>query len=336
MDLHTTYLGLRLKSPLVVGASPMTDDVGSARLLEDVGAGAVVIRSLFEEQITGEKFNDIYHMELYADSYSDALSHFPRNEELTFGPEEYLEHVRKLKAALSIPVIGSLNGTSAGGFTNYAEQIEQAGADAIELNLYSIPTDCDEASGSVEQRMIDLVRTVTRKVEIPVAVKISPFFTALAHFAHRLEEAGADGLVMFNRFTQPDLNIDALEVKPVIHLSDPSELPLRLCWTSVLSRRVGMDLAVSGGVHGYRDVVKSIMSGASVVQLVSALLRNGPEHLARLTKELTAWMRQNSHPAISQLKGSMGLDCYPDPQAYERAHYMRALNSWSSPKSKLN
>ncbi|CAN5397147.1 dihydroorotate dehydrogenase-like protein [soil metagenome] len=332
MDLKTTYLGMKLENPLVVGASPMVDDMGMVRRLEDAGASAIVMHSLFEEQITGEKFATIYHMELYADSYSEALSYFPRGDEFALGPDQYLEQIRRIKAAVSIPVIGSLNGTTPGGFTDFAKQIEQAGADALELNLYSVAADPEECAADSEQRMIDLVKGVTHAIEIPVAVKISPFFTALANFAYRLEEVGAEGLVMFNRFYQPDINIEALEVKPTIQLSDPSELLLRLRWTSILSRRVGMDLAVTGGVHSHREVIKSMMAGASVVQLVSALLRHGPEHLKRVREDLVNWMDEFGYSTLGQMKGSMGLDRCPDPQAFERANYMRTLHSWTPQK----
>jgi len=332
MDLKTTYLGLKLDNPLVVGASPMVDDMSMVRRLEDSGASAIVMHSLFEEQITGEKFATIYHMELYAESYAEAMSYFPKNDEFALGPDQYLEQIRRIKAAVDIPVIGSLNGTTPGGFTNYAKQIEQAGADALELNLYSVAADPEESAAETEKRMIELVKSVTHAIEIPVAVKISPFFTALANFAYKLEEVGAEGLVMFNRFYQPDINIEALEVKPTIQLSEPSELLLRLRWTSILSRRVGMDLAVTGGVAGHREVIKSMMAGASVTQIVSALLRHGPEYLTRIKQDLINWMDENGYSTLGQMKGSMGLDRCPDPQAFERANYMRTLHSWTPQK----
>jgi len=318
-----------LSSPLVAGASPMVDDMDMVRRLEDSGASAIVMHSLFEEQITGEKLATIYMMELYADSYSEALSYFPRSDEFALGPDQYLEQIRKIKAAVSVPVIGSLNGTTPGGFIDYAQQIQQAGADALELNLYAVAADPHVASTAIEQQMIDLVKSVVDVVDIPVAVKISPFFTSLANFAYRLEDAGAEGLVLFNRFYQPDIDIESLDVKPTIHLSHPTELLLRLRWTSILSPHTGMDLAVTGGVHGYREVVKSMMAGASVTQMVSALLRHGPEHLIQVRQELVDWLEVNGYSNLMQMKGSMSLTRCPDPQAFERANYMRTLHSWA-------
>jgi dihydroorotate dehydrogenase (fumarate) len=328
MDLSTTYLGLRLNSPLMPGASPLVDDLGNVRRLEDAGASAIVLHSLFEEQITGEKFATIYHMELYADSYPEALSYFPSPTDFAFGPDQYLEHIQKIKRAVEVPVIGSLNGTTPGGWIKYAKLIQDAGADALELNIYHIATDPQETAAAAEQRMLEVVEAVAESVDIPVAVKLSPFFTSLANFVYQLEDAGVEGLVLFNRFYQPDIDIELLEVKPTLHLSDSSELLLRLRWTSILSRQVGTSLAVSGGVHTARDAIKSVMAGADVVQLVSALLKNGPEHLKQVREKMVEWMEENSYSSIRQMRGSMGLDRCPDPQAFERANYMRTLHSW--------
>lgn len=331
MNLTTDYLGLRLSSPLVSGASPLVDDMDMVRRLEDSGASAIVMHSLFEEQITGEKLASIYHMELYADSYAEALSYFPKRNEFALGPGQYLEQIRRIKAAVAVPVIGSLNGITPGGFINYAKQIEQAGADGLELNLYFVAADPDVDSADAEDRMIELVKGVTESITIPVAVKPSPFFTALANFVYKLEDAGADAVVLFNRFYQPDIDIEALEIKPTLQLSNPAELLLRLRWTGILSRMVGIDIAVSGGVHSYSDVVKSIMAGASTTQLVSALLRHGPEHLKRVRTDLVQWMEERGYATLKQMRGTMSVDRCPDPQAFERANYMRTLQSWRPP-----
>lgn len=328
MDLSTNYLGLRLSSPLMPGASPLVDDIDTVRRLEDAGASAIVMHSLFEEQITGEKLATIYHMEMYADSYSEALSYFPKSEDFALGPDQYLEHIRKVKQAVGIPVIGSLNGTTPGGWVEHAKLIEQAGADALELNTYFVATDPQETGWAVELRILEVVRAVEKAVSIPVAVKISPFFSSLSNFVYRLDELGVDGLVLFNRFYQPDIDIEMLEAKPTLHLSDSSELLLRLRWLAILSRQVSANLACSGGVHTARDAIKAIMAGADAVQLVSALLRHGPEYLSEVKKEMIKWMEENSYSSVRQMRGSMGLARCPDPQAFERANYMRTLHSW--------
>lgn len=328
MDLSTNYLGLRLSSPLMPGASPLVDDLDTVRRLEDAGAAAIVMHSLFEEQITGEKLATIYHMELYADSYSEALSYFPKSDDFALGPDQYLEHIRKIKAAVNIPVIGSLNGTTPGGWVDYAKQIEQAGADALELNTYFVATDPQETGWAVELRILEVVRAIGDAVNIPVAVKISPFFSSLSNFVYRLDELGIDGLVLFNRFYQPDIDIEMLEAKPTLHLSDSSELLLRLRWLAILSRQVSANLACSGGVHTARDAIKAVMAGADCIQVVSALLQRGPEYLGQIKSEMVKWMEENSYTSLRQMRGSMGLERCPDPQAFERANYMRTLHSW--------
>jgi dihydroorotate dehydrogenase (fumarate) len=328
MDLSTTYMGLRLSSPLMPGASPLVDDLDAVRRLEDAGASAIVMHSLFEEQITGEKLATIYHMELYADSYSEALSYFPRSDEFALGPDQYLEQIRQIKQAVSVPVIGSLNGTTPGGWVEYARQIEQAGADALELNTYFVATDPQETGWAVELRILEVVRAVADAVSIPLAVKISPFFSSLSNFVYRLDEIGIDGLILFNRFYQPDIDTELLEAKPTLHLSDSGELLLRLRWLAILSRQVQANLACSGGVHTANDAIKAIMAGADAVQVVSALLRHGPEYLGVLRDEMVKWMEENSYTSLRQMRGSMGLSRCPDPQAFERANYMRTLHSW--------
>jgi len=328
MDLSTTYLGLRLSSPLMPGASPMVDDLDTVRRLEDAGASAIVMHSLFEEQITGEKLATIYHMELYADSYSEALSYFPQSDDFALGPDQYLDQIQRIKQAVSVPVIGSLNGTTPGGWIEYARQIEQAGADALELNTYFVATDPQETGWAVELRILEVVRAVCESVTIPVAVKLSPYFSSLANFVYRLDEAGVEGLVLFNRFYQPDIDIDLLEAVPTLKLSDSSELLLRLRWLAILSRQISASLACSGGVHTAQDAIKAVMAGADAVQVVSALLRHGPEHLKVIRDDMVKWMEENSYSSLRQMRGSMALNRCPDPQAFERANYMRTLHSW--------
>lgn len=332
MDLSTDYMGLNLKSPLMPGASPMVDDLDMVRRLEDSGASAIVMHSLFEEQIAGEQLANIYHMELYSNSYSEALSYFPRSEEFALGPDQYLEQIQKIATAVNIPVIASLNGTTPGGWTEYAKLIEEAGADALELNAYLVATDPQESGSEIEQRILGVVKEVARAAKIPVAVKISPFFSSLANFVYQLESHGIDGLVLFNRFYQPDIDIKALEVKPTLKLSGSDELLLRLRWLAILSRQVGINLACSGGVHTGRDALKAIMAGADAVQVVSALLRHGPEYLMTIEREMTQWMEENHYSSLREMRGSMGLERCPDPTAFERANYMRTLHSWSAGK----
>jgi dihydroorotate dehydrogenase (fumarate) len=334
MDLTTNYLGLKLKSPLMPGASPLVDNLDNVRRLEDAGAGAIVMHSLFEEQITGEKLATIYHMEMFADSYSEALSYFPKHDEFALGPEQYLEQVRKIKEAVNVPVIASLNGTTPGGWIDYAKQMQQAGADALELNTYFVATDPQETAWAVELRMLEVIRSVAESVDIPVAVKISPFFSSLANFLYRVDEIGVDGVVLFNRFYQPDIDIELLEAKPTLKYSDSGELLLRLRWLAILSRQISASLACSGGVHTGRDAIKAIMAGADGVQVVSALLQRGPQYLRVIRTEMEQWMEANSYTTLRQMRGCMGLSRCPDPQAFERANYMRALHSWTPLRSR--
>jgi dihydroorotate dehydrogenase (fumarate) len=328
MDLSCTYMGLQLNSPLMPGASPMVDDLDLVKRLEDSGASAIVMHSLFEEQISGEKLATIYHMELYADSFAEATSYFPPHADFALGPEQYLNQVARIKKTVSIPVIGSLNGVTPGGWTEYARLIEQAGADALELNVYLVATDAQQGAPEVESRVLEVVRAVEESVTIPLAVKLSPFYSSLANFAYRLDEVGVDALVLFNRFYQPDIDIEHLEVLPTLRLSDSSELLLRLRWAAILSRQISASIAITGGVHSGSDAIKSIMAGADAVQVVSALLRHGPEYLRRIELDMTEWMEENSYSSVRQMRGSMGLSRCPDPQAFERANYMRTLHSW--------
>ena len=328
MKLSTTYLGLRLPNPLMPGASPMTDQLDWVKRLEDAGAAAIVLRSLFEEQITHEQQGMVHHMEVHDESFAEALSYFPKPDDFRFGPVQYLEQIRKVKAAVKIPVIASLNGTTAEGWLSYAKDIEQAGADALELNVYFLATDPRETSEAAEHRVLDVVKVVKQAAKIPIAVKLSPFFSSVAHVAAGLDKLGADGLVLFNRFYQPDIDIEALEAVPSLHLSDSSELLLRLRWLAILSGKVRASLAVSGGVHTATDAIKAVMTGASAVQVVSALLTQGPEYVKVLRDGIVKWMEDHEYESLEQMRGSMSLERSPDPAAFERANYMRILQSY--------
>jgi dihydroorotate dehydrogenase (fumarate) len=328
MNLSTSYLGLALRNPLVVGASPFCDSVPVARQLEDAGAAAIVMRSLFEEQIDAEQMALVHHMEGAADCHAEATSYFPAFAEYQLAPQQYLRQIERLKAALTIPVIASLNGFRPGGWTDYAQRFEGAGADAIELNLYQLAADPTRAGDELEADMLNTVRDVARSVKIPVAVKLSPFHTSPAHFAIALEGAGAAGVVLFNRFYQPDFNLEDLEVSPQLRLSDPTELLLRLRWLAILSPYMRGSMAASGGVHGTSDVVKALLAGAHAVQLVSVLLRNGPRILTTLLAGLNNWLAEHGYEDVEQLRGAMNLKRCPDPTAFERANYIRILQTW--------
>jgi dihydroorotate dehydrogenase (fumarate) len=330
MDLSTTYLGLRLASPLMPGASPLVDSLDTVRELEDAGAPAIVMHSLFEEQITREDWFHLRATEMHRESFSEALSHFPRSESFTLGPDEYLGQVTRIKEAVNVPVIASLNGTTPGGWLSYARLIEQAGADALELNVYTIGSHSDDTAAVAEDRIVSMVCMVKEAVSLPVAVKLSPFYTSLGHFAKRLDEAGADGLILFNRFYQPDLDPENLMVMRTLALSTSAELPLRLRWLGLLSGRVKASLAVTGGVHTHLDAIKSVMAGADGVQVVSALLRRGPSYLKALRAELTAWLEAHEYESLDALRGTLALRSCPDPWAYERANYMLTLQSWNT------
>jgi dihydroorotate dehydrogenase (fumarate) len=331
MDLSTPWLGLRLKNPLIVGASPMVDDLGTVRRLEDAGAAAIVLHSLFEEQIVREQLASLHSLDAHGDSSAEALSYFPAVDDLPLGPEEYLELIRRVKAAVDVPVVASLNGTTEGGWLHYARLMEEAGADALELNVYAVATDPWESGEAIERRTLAMVRPVLEAVGVPVAVKLSPFYTSLACFARQLDHEGADGLVLFNRFYQPDLDVEALEVQRTLRLSDASELPLRLRWLAILSGRVKASLMATGGIHRALDVVKALTAGAHAVQMVSALLKHGPEHLRLVCDELARWMAEHGYDSVESLRGSLSLARCPDPAAYERANYIQILQSWRAP-----
>lgn len=327
MDLSTTYLGLRLSHPFVPGASPLVDDLDTVRRLEDAGAAAIIMHSLFEEQIAREQMATARHLDAAVES-AEALTYLPDTDAFALGPEEYLEHIHKLKAVVSIPVIASLNGATEGGWLGYARLIENAGADALELNVYSLATDFTESGEMIERRTLHMLESVKRSIGIPVAVKLSPFYTSLSHFAHRLDERGVDGIILFNRFYQPDIDVETLEVAPTLRLSDSSELLLRLRWLAILSGRIKASLAVTGGIHSALDAIKAVMAGADAVQVVSTLLRHGPDHLTNLRRDLALWLEDHEYESLEQMKGSMNLLRCPNPGAHERANYMSILQSW--------
>jgi dihydroorotate dehydrogenase (fumarate) len=328
MDLTTTCMGLTLKNPLVVGASPLSDDVGTVRALEDAGAAAVVMHSLFMEQLAWEQDSMLRDVLAHEHGFAEALTYSPEPVGYALGPEEYLEQVARLKSAVDIPVIGSLNGTQTGDWTHHAALIQQAGADGLELNVYYLPLDGAEPPDAVEERFLSVLTAVRAEVTIPVSMKLTSFFSSPIHLARRLEAAGASGFVLFNRLFPADIDIDALEVHPALHLSDPFILGVRLLWLAAMFGQVRASLAASGGVHETADVIKSVMAGASTVQMASVLLRRGPSHLARLGAELAAWMDEHDYTALSELHGSMSRQRCPDPEAWERPNYVRTLQQW--------
>jgi dihydroorotate dehydrogenase (fumarate) len=324
-DLSTTYLGLQVRTPLVASASPLSQELDRIRRLEDAGASAVVLYSLFEEQLRQESLELDYHLSAGTESFAESLTYFPQPGEFHTGPEGYLNHIRKVKDAVDIPVIASLNGSTLGGWTSYARQMEEAGADAIELNIYFVPADFDLSAADVEQVYLDIVRAVKITVQVPVAVKLNPFFSNLANMAKRLDAGGADGLVLFNRFYQPDIDIEELEVKPNVLLSTSQALRLPLTWIGILYGRIKASLAATSGVHRAEDVVKMLLVGADVTMLCSALLRNGVNHLRHVEGGLREWMENHEYESVRQMQGSMSQLRCPDPGAFERAQYMRAV-----------
>ncbi len=324
MNLATTYLGFRLPHPFIVGSGPLTDDIGMVRQLEDAGAAAFVLRPLYEEDIVGEQISSFFHSENHHDSFAEATSYSP--DPLTApGPDEYLEHLRRVKEAVGVPVFAALDGHSLGGWTSYAHLLERAGADALELNLYHAASDPETSGAEVERQMLEIVRDVKRALHIPVAVKLSPLFTAFAHFAAQLDLEGVDGLALFTRFHRADIDVKELEIVRTFPLSDSSELLLRLRGVAMLAGRIRASLAVSGGVHNVLDVVKATMVGADAVQMVSALVRNGPGHLRTLRADLEAWLVENEWSSLEQMRGNMRFDRIPDPAAYERANFRMTL-----------
>ena len=330
LDLTTTYMGLHLKNPLVASASPLSKKLDTAWRLQDAGAAAIVMYSLFEEQITHESYELDAYLERGTHSYAEALSYFPDLDRYNIGPDSYLEHIHRLKQTIQIPVIGSLNGISSGGWVDYAGKIEQAGADALELNIYYLPTDPNLSSTEIEDNYVQLVSDVRAKVHIPLAIKLSPFFTALPHIARRFANAGANGLVLFNRFYQPDFDLDTLEVIPNLTLSTSQELRLPLRWIALLYGRIEADFALTSGVHTAQDVLKAIMAGASVTMMTSTLLEHGIGRLRSLQAELQAWMEEHEYTSISEMKGSMSQQAVAEPAAFERANYLKTLNAFGA------
>ena len=328
MKLNTNYLGLNLRSPIVPSASPLSISIDAIRTMEDYGAGAVVLHSLFEEQIEHESRELDHYLSAGTDSFAEGLSFFPDLGSYHTGPQEYLEKIRRAREAVDMPVIASLNGSSPGGWTDYARLMEEAGASAIELNLYFIPTDIDLTSEQVEKRYLAVVTLVREAVGIPVSVKLSPFFSSTAHFANELCKVGASGLVLFNRFYQPDLDIYKLEVVPRLRLSTSDDLRLPLRWIAMLYGRVPVDLALTGGVHTYQDAIKGLMAGASVIMMASELLKNGMSRIRDLLDVMQVWLEEQEYDSVEQLQGSMSQIHVADPSAFERANYMKVLRSW--------
>ncbi|MCO6453592.1 MAG: dihydroorotate dehydrogenase-like protein [Caldilineales bacterium] len=327
-DLSTTYLGLKLKNPLVPSSSPISYKLDGIRRMEDAGAGAVVMYSLFEEEITQASQQLDHYLTYGTESFGEALSYFPDLANYHIGPEGYLDLLRKAKESLDIPVIGSLNGVSSGGWTDYARLIEQAGADALELNIYYIPTDPAMTGAAVEEMYLNVVREVKGSVRIPVAVKISPYFSATANMAYRLAAAGADGLVLFNRFYQPDLDLESLEVNPHLVLSNPYALRVPLRWVAILYGRISADFAITGGVRDHIGVLKAMMAGANVAMMASELLENGVRRITEVLDEMHLWMEEHEYESVDEMRGSMSQIHVAEPAAFERANYMKVLGSW--------
>lgn len=331
VDLSTRYLGLQLSNPLVASASPLGQRIDTLRRLQDAGIAAVVLPSLFEEQIEHEEIQLHGALELGADSFAEALTYLPEMEDYDLHSDAYLSHLEQTKADLEIPVIGSLNGISPGGWVAHAKRIQQAGADALELNVYFIAADPDETADAVEQRYIEMVQSVRAEISIPLAVKIGPFFSSLGHMAHRLIAAGADGLVLFNRFYQPDIDLDTLTVDPSLTLSTSEELRLPLRWVAILRGRIHASIAATTGVHTGADALKLLLAGADVAMMASALLENGPEHAATVLAEVTEWMAERGYRSVDQLRGSMSLERVPNPVAFARSNYAQVITSFVSP-----
>lgn len=329
IDLSTSYLELNLKNPLVASPSPLCEDVDNIRRMEDAGAAAVVLHSLFEEQITLKSRELDRYLTQGTERFAESLTYFPDLGSYKLGPDEYLEHIHRAKNSVDIPIIGSLNGVSAGGWIGYAEEIEEAGADALELNIYYIPTSSNMTSDQVEQIYIDLVKAVKENISIPVTVKLNPYFSSMPNVARQLDQAGADALVLFNRFYQPDLDMENLEVVPNLVLSTSNELRLRLRWVAILFGHIRADMAVTGGVHTAEDALKAMMVGAKVAMMTSALLKNGIEHLRKVRSDILNWMEEHEYESIHQMQGTMSQWTVPDPAAFERANYMKVLSSYT-------
>ena len=329
MDLTTTYLGMKLRSPLVMSASQaLSEEIDNVRRAEDAGAAAVVLYSLFEEQLRMEARELDHHMTAGTESFAESLTYFPEPSEFHLGPEGYLKHIQQAKKAVKIPVIASLNGMSLGGWTDFAKQIEQAGADALELNIYYVPADLNLSSAEVEKTYLDILKAVKSVIKIPAAIKLSAQFSSIGNMAKRLDDAGANGLVLFNRFYQPDIDLDALEVTPKVLLSTPQAMRLPLRWIAILHGRIKADLAGTSGIHTGEDAIKMLMVGANVTMLCSALLKNGIGHLRTVEQEMRNWMEKHEYESVSQMRGSMSQIKCGDPTAFERAQYIRAVTTY--------
>jgi dihydroorotate dehydrogenase (fumarate) len=328
MNLTTRYLGFKLRTPLVPSASPLSEKIDNIKRMEDAGAPAVVFHSLFEEQVRSDRHELQYYLDQGTESYAESLTYFPDRAEFKVGPEAYLEHIAQAKAAVDIPIIGSLNGSTFGGWMTYARQIEQAGADALELNIYSIPTDPELSGEEIETRYLTILASIKAQVKIPVAVKLSPFFTNFAQFARRADRNGANALVLFNRFYQPDIELETLEISPNVLLSTPMAMRLPMRWIAMLYGRIGANLAATSGIHRASDALKMLMAGADVTMLCSILLRRGIDHIRVIEREMREWMEEHEYESVEQLKGSMSQKNCPDPSAFERAQYMRALATY--------
>jgi dihydroorotate dehydrogenase (fumarate) len=329
MDLTITYMGLTLRSPLVPSASPLSESIDNIQRMEEAGAAAVVMHSLFEEQLQLERYELHHHLTHGTESFAEALTYFPELSNFRVGPEAYLNHIRQAKEKTDIPIIASLNGCSVGGWTSYAQQIEQAGADALELNVYSVPTDAALPGEQIEQTCIDILKTVKAIATIPVAIKLSPYFTNMANLAKQLDKAGAEALVLFNRFYQPDINLETLEVEPNVLLSTPQSMRLPLRWMAILYGHVHASLAATSGVHSGRDALKLLMAGADVTMLCSVLLRHGIGQIRLIEQEMREWMEEHEYDSVRQLQGSMSQKNCPNPSAFERAQYMRSLQTYN-------
>lgn len=328
MDLSTRYLGLKLRTPLVASASPLSESLDGIKRLEDAGAAAIVLSSLFEEQLHKDREELLTRLTDHTNSFAEAQTFFPAVSDFHWGPEAYLEHIRKAKKAARVPIIASLNGTSLGGWTSYARDIEQAGADALELNIYFIPTDPSVPGTEIERTHLDILKAVKGATKLPVAVKLSPFFSSIAHTAKSLDDAGAAGLVLFNRFYQPDFDLERLELRPNLLLSTPQALRLPLHWTAVLHGKVKADLAATSGVHAAGDVLKLLMAGASVTMMASALFKFGVDHLRAVESDLVRWMEEREYESVAQMRGSMSQMRCSDPSAFERQQYIRTLTTY--------
>jgi len=328
MNLTTNYLGLELKNPIVASSSPLSHTVDSIRRLEDAGTAAVVMYSLFEEQIGFDSYYIDYHLTQGIDSYAESISYFPDMQSYNVGPDQYLNLIRRAKEAVNIPVIGSLNGTSVGGWTDYATLIEEAGADALELNVYYLPTHPDITGAEVEKLYLDILSAVRQAVMIPVAMKLSPFFSSVANMSGRLADHGADGLVLFNRFYQPDFDLENLEVAPRLVLSNSDDLRLPLRWVAILYGRVSADLAITSGIHTSHDVIKGLMAGAKVTMMASELLQKGVRRIGQVLNELVTWLNDHEYESVMQMIGAMSQKHCAEPAAFERANYMKMLNSY--------